>query len=334
MAVEQTKGKYKLEGIIEGLKGEGSFREGYTKNDDHYKSLSFFVRTSKTNRIRVEIFGMVRQIVKAYSNKTKKTIDVKWNNRHDDFKDYKVMGTQIVDGGRKVLVEYDAIDHILENFKDGDAVSLTGRMDYQEFESQGQKRYSTKFPFTYIKKLSGKEAEIDLETDNIVGKSSFEQEIIIDEIEKDDDENKLVVNVFTADYRGEITPTTLHVDMEEFPKLANNLARRLKFGDMMTVYGNIVNMTVVVPSSEAEEDLDEDDWGGDEDIQDEFETIESYVSELQIRSVKRGSHFPQHYNEDDLISEGKDKFEGNIDEDEDFEDDISDFDDDDELPFE
>lgn len=338
MAVEETKGKFKLEGVIEGIKGEYAFREGYTKNDDHYKSLSFFVNTSKTNKVRVELFGMVRQNVKAYSNKTKKTKDIPWNQRHDDFKDYKVMGTSVDDGsGRKIMVEYDAIDYIRENFKDGDAISVSGRIDFQEFESNGTMIYTTKFPFNNIKKLTGASAEIDLETDNVVGKSSFEQEIIVNEVEKDDESDKLIVNIFTATYKGDVIPSTLHVDMEEFPKLANNLARRLKLGDVLTVYGNIVNMAVTKPASEAKEEiLDDDDfdWGGDEEIQDEFEVIDSYVNELQIRSVKRGSYFSQRYNESDLLTDGKDKFYGNVDDefDDEFEDEFED--DLDDLPFE
>jgi molybdopterin converting factor small subunit len=339
MSAEKTNGKFKLEGFVEGLNGEFAFREGYTKTDKHYKSLSFFVQTSKTNKIRVELFGMVRDKVKAYSSKAKKTKDVSWEARDKDHKDYKVMGTNIEveenEKGklvRKVLVEYDAIDYLRKNLKDGDAVRVNGDVDFQSFEDKnGEKKYSTKFPFRYIKKLTEDEAkEIDLTTDNIVGKSVFEQDIIINEVERDDDMGKLLVHVFTVKYNGDIVPATLVVNTEDLPKLAKNLEKRLNFGDLLTVYGNAVNMAVTEPSGEAESSLEDDEWGGDEELEDEFDTINSYVNELQIRSVKKGSHEPKMYNEDDLISKDEDAFNGDIDEDidEDFDDE-----DDEDLPF-
>ncbi len=60
MGLEQTKGKFKLVGKVVGINNENAYREGITKNGEGspFKSLAFFVQTSKENRVRVELFGI------------------------------------------------------------------------------------------------------------------------------------------------------------------------------------------------------------------------------------------------------------------------------------
>ena len=155
--LEETKGKFKIVGRVTGIGNENAYREGFTKKDEKpYKSLSFFVETSKENRVKVELFGMERDVVYAYSQKDKKSKAINWENRHDNHGSYKVIGINAFLEGegkkeRKVLVEFDAIDYILEHLKDGDFVRVTGSPDYQEFETDnGEKRQSVRFNINSI----------------------------------------------------------------------------------------------------------------------------------------------------------------------------------------
>lgn len=325
--LEETRGKFKVVGVVQGIENENAYREGFTKDEREYKSLSFFVQTSKENRVKVELFGMVRDEVYAYSQKDKKSKKVSWDKRYDDLGSYKVMGTSIsIDGNRKVLVEYDAIDYILENIKDGDVVRVNGVPDYQEFEGDnGEKRQSTRFNINSITKI---DEELDFESEDFKETSFFEQDIVISDVMRDDESDKLLISAFIIKYGDKVVPTTFTVDTEKYPKLAKNMEKRLKFGDFLKVYGKIINATIY----EKGEVEDDDDWGGDGDIQSEFNYVKNHISEIQITSVDSKSYEKKKYTEDDLISEEEGIFDGDVDLDDNSFDDDSD-DDDENLPF-
>src|SRR5690606_4539785 len=104
---------------------------------------------------------------------------------------------------------------------------------------------------------------------------------------------------------------------EKYPKLANNMAKRLGYGDFIKVYGHILNQTILVEDNSVEEDSEFEDWGGDEEIKSEFENnyIKQYISELQIISVDSKSYEKKKYNEEDFISEDESIYNGDFDDD-------------------
>ena len=55
--LEQTKGDFKLSGIVVGIAKENSYIEGETKFKKLYKTVKFGVKTSNTNILNVEIYG-------------------------------------------------------------------------------------------------------------------------------------------------------------------------------------------------------------------------------------------------------------------------------------
>lgn len=340
VSMEETKGKFKLEGKVAGIKNDNAYKEGFTSTDKPYKALSFFVQTSPTNRVKVEAFAMEWDEVTAYSQKDKKSKKVKWSKRHDNHGDYKVMGQNLFlekgkDGKnqRKVLVEWDAFDYIKANLKDGDSVRVTGNPDYQNYENdEGQKKESVKFAFRSISKID----DIDFESEDFKEVSMFEQEIVATDVMVDDETKKLLIGAQTITYKGKDTATaTFVVDGEKLPKLANNMARRLEFGDFIKVFGLIVNASVL-EEAESNDELadDDDDWGGDNEVQDNMNTqyITTFVSEMQVTSVDSQSYESKKYKEEDFFSQDQKTFDGEIDEDDDFGDD-SDSDEIDDLPF-
>lgn len=318
--LEQTKGKFKVSGIVAGISNENAKREGLTEKGKKWMSLSFFVNTSPTNRVKVEIFGMERDHVYAYSQKAKDTKKIAWANRNDNHDDYKVLGVNAylekgTDGKniRKVSVEYDVIEYITAHIKDGDSVRIQGAIEFSEYENkQGQKKEQQRFAINSITKL---DEAIDFNSEKFKEEAIFEQDIVVSETMVDDENKKLIINALIIKYGGEIAPATFVVDATEYPKLANNMAKRLSLGDFIKVFGRIINSVIVTENTEPQETVaDDDDWGGDEEVKKGFENnfIRDYIQELRITSVDSASYEQKKYNEEDLFSEDEDAFNGDV----------------------
>jgi hypothetical protein len=343
-SLEQTKGKIKLVGRVKGIQNDNARHEGFTKSDKQFKSLSFFLETSAINQVKVELFGMERDQVVAYSNKEKKSKKVNWADRKKDFGDYKVLGTGCYlevdpkDSNKKlrqILPEFDAVDYIKGNLKDGDVVRINGEIDFQEYTNkQGKTVSSKKFIIKSITKL---DEELDFASETFKEESKFEHDIVISDVMLDDDTKRLYVNAKVIKYGGEIIDTDFTVNTETYPKLAGNMTKRFGFGDAIKVYGLVINSVVL---KEADEDLqqaaaDEEDWGGDEEIKKDFENnyMKDYIQELQITSVDSSTYESKKYKEEDLLSEDEDAFKGDLKGDQ-ADSGFDDDDDDDDLPFE
>jgi hypothetical protein len=317
--LEQTKGKIKLTGFVKGIKNENAFKEGFTKSDKPFKTISFFVETSPINRVKVELFGMEREHVYAYSQKAKESKKINWANRSDNHGDFKVMGVNmfIEDGTdgkklRQVQVEFDAIDYIHTNLTDGDVVRINGEIDFQEYQNQqGQVKESQKF---IIKSITKIDEELNFGAEDFKEVSQFEQEIVVTETMVDEETKKLIINAKVIKYGGESVNATFTVDGEKYPKLANNMAKRLSFGDFIKVYGLIINSSIREEAPVEGSVDDGDDWGGDDEIKNDFETsyITNYVQELQVTSVDSASYEQKKYNEEDFVSEEEDAFNGDV----------------------
>lgn len=335
--LEQTKGKFKIEGKVVGITNENSYREGFTKSDKPYKSLQFFVQASPTNRVKVEMFGMERDEVVFYNSKERKSTRVAWDKRNTEISGSKILGSNLYLEGegekktRVVLVEFDAIDYILEHIKDGDSVRIGGSIDFGQYEdAEGKVKNTVKFPIGSIAKI----ADIDFEAEGFKEVASFEQEIVVNDTMVDTETKKLLISAYAINYNkegNEAVGADFIVNGETYPKLANNMSKRLGFGDFIKVYGLIKNETIQVEVEAEDVEVDEeDDWGGDEEIASTFENnyINEYINELQVISVDSGSYEKAKYTEDDFSSEDEDAFNGD---DEDFgdEEDI----DDEDLPF-
>ncbi|OME54037.1 hypothetical protein BSK59_15765 [Paenibacillus odorifer] len=321
--LEQTKGKIKLVGRVKGIGNPNSVREGFTKSSEkQFKSLQFFLETSAINNVRVELFGMEKDQVTAYSMKDRKSKKIDWAKRKNDFGDYKVMGTGCylesdpTDSSkklRKILPEFDAVDYIKANLKDGDIVRINGEIDFQEFENkQGKLVSSSKFSIKSITKLDD---ELDFNSSEFKEESKFEHEIIIGDVMMDDETKRLHVSAKVIKYGGDIVDTSFTVDTEKYPKLAGNMTKRFGFGDFIKVYGLIINSVIL---KEAEDELndsaEEEDWGGDDEIKKDFDNnfLKEYTQELQITSVDSSTYEPKKYKEEDLMSEDEDAFNGDV----------------------
>ena len=323
--LEETKGSFTLKGKIDGLASDYAVREGVTSTDKDYKALSFFVQTSPTNRVKVEMFGMERDVI-YYSSKAKQSKKVPFENRDKvSLKGYQLMGVNINASGkkndRKTLIEYDAVDYIREHFNDGDTVYIKGQLDFSEFENQhGEKINKTGFRLNSIKK----EADINFDNDDFLPHAFFKQDIVVNELMEED--GKLFVHAKIIKYKGDLADATFVVDSERLKKFAKTLKKNLKFGDWINVKGWIVSETIETEEVEEQED---DDWGGETPDGMDNNYIKEYINELQIVNVDKESYDPKKYSEEDLFTKEEEDF-GDDDVDTEGEDD---FEDDEELPF-
>jgi hypothetical protein len=342
--LDQTKGQFKLMGKVKGIQNENALKEGVTRNDDPFKSLSFFVETSPTNAIKVELFAMERDEVYFYSSKAKESKKVKWAKRNDSIKEFKLIGIRMglekgAEGKNKIvqMVEWDAIDYIMDNLKDGDSVFVNGSIDFQEYkDNEGNMRQSKRYTLNGISKTK---KPVDFDAEDFSEMASFEQDIVVTDVIID--EGKLMVGAKIIGYAGKngqsIVDTTFIVDPEadggKYKKLANNMKTRFKYGDAIKVFGLCIN---AVELQEAEVEEEEDDWGGEMPAgQGDF--IRNYINELRITAVDSSTYEPKKYTEDDFYSEGEDSFgdddEDAFDEGDDFGGEDTGIEDDDDLPF-
>lgn len=326
--LEETKGTFTLKGIIDGLESDYAVREGVTSTDKEYKALSFFVQTSPTNRVKVEMFGMERDVI-FYSSKAKQSKKVPFENRDKvSLKGYQLMGVSINASGkkndRKTLIEYDAVDYIREHFNDGDTVYIKGQLDFSEFENQhGETINKTSFRMNSIKK----EEAIDFDSEDFIPHAFFKQDIVVNELMEE--EGKLYVHAKIIKYKGDLADAIFVVDSERLKKFSKTLKKNLKFGDWINVKGWIVSETI--EGEEEAENEDDDDWGGETPEGMDNNYIKEYINELQIVNVDKETYEPKKYTEDDLFTKEEEDF-GEDTEDED-DDDFEDDDDDGELPF-
>lgn len=313
-ALEQTKGSFKLVGVVKGIDSDKSIKEGFTTSDKAWKNLSFYVQTSKENNTRVELFGMEKDLVYAYSQKAKQSKPIKWEERFNNHNDFKVMGVNMFleegkDGKNKKMVqsELDAIDYMTKHISDGDVVRVNGEIDFQEFtDGQGDVKKSAKFIIKSITKLN---EELDFESEDFKEVATFQQEIIVTDTMVDTDTKKLHVYGKVIKYKGELASCEFVVDADKLPKLANNMSKRLGYGDFIKLYGHVLNLSIRKDSElEDEEEVIEtevDDWGGDDEVKKDFTSnsgsyITEYIRELQITDVDGESYTKKKYREEDL----------------------------------
>jgi hypothetical protein len=326
--LEETKGTFTLRGKIDGLNSDYAVREGVTSTDKDYKALSFFVQTSPTNRVKVEMFGMEREVI-YYSSKAKQSKRVPFENRDKvNLKGYQLMGVNINASGkkndRKTLIEYDAVDYIREHFSDGDSVYIKGQIDFSEFENQhGEKINKTSFRLSTLKK---EEVEIDFNDEDFIPHAFFKQDIVVSELMEE--EGKLFIHAKIIKYKGDLADATFVVDAERLKKFSKTLKKNLKFGDWINVKGWIVSETI---ETEEEPEEEGEDWGGETPEGMDNNYIKEYINELQIVNVDKETYEPQKYTEEDLYTKEEEDFGDDEDPEDDEDDDFEE--DDDELPF-
>lgn len=276
--LEQTKGNFKLSGIVAGIAKENAFIEGETKDGKSYRTVKFSVKTSLTNIVNVELYGAEQDFVYPYSSTEKKSYKLSFKDRHSELEDtYHIIGVNVTSEGneRETYVDYDAVEAIYQGFNDGDSVFITGELKPNSFISTSGDLVSN---FKYsIKSITFKEKVVDFEDPKFVETASFDQEIVITDTSLDKKTNKVIVNGYAIGYADSFKQVQYVVHYDKNEKLGSNFLK-LKFGDYIKVLGVCIN----APTNQ---EVEEDEWGSE--VPTGYKTGGKYVSELRITAVDR-----------------------------------------------
>jgi hypothetical protein len=292
--LQQTKGQFKLAGIVTGLARDNAFKTGTLQDGRGYMSIRFGVQTSPVNQVYVELFGAEKDVY-FYNSKKKDTCKLEWNNRDKAPEGYHLIGTNLTlgkDAKRQTFTEMDACEFILNQLHDGDHIWVNGEIQFSQYENKktGDMIDQTKY---VIKSLGTAAKPIDFEAPDFKELSEFEQEIIINDNEIDKEEKKVYVSALTVAYGDKVNPAQFEIDASTHATLANNFAKKLKQTDWIKVYGKIINKVETTQQAET------DDWGSDPSV---FDVVTNTVKCLRITGVDGNSHQPKRYSIDELYS--------------------------------
>ncbi len=325
--LQQTKNKFKVVGKVTRLGMDGSFREEEAKKGKMegklYRSLRFGVQTSETNTITVEMFDFEPDKIflwnsekrkKDQSYKGEKVEFEKWFNNQEKYRDegYAVLQTRIgleykEDGkiDSKGMPSYLASEYINNVLENGDSVIIEGEIRYSTYENQQGKVVERK---TYTIKNLHKIKDIDFEDEKFEEVSYFEQEMVFVDAEIDKTEKKAYVTGRVIDYQKNFHDTEMVIDFSDgdkgMEKLATTFAKKLKFGDVLEVFGETLNRVIV---EEREEDDDDEtdllsDLGGKAKPKHAQSYVaRTYITEMQIHGVEAWDE--KVYTEDDFVKD-------------------------------
>ena len=284
--LKQTRGSFTLSGKVTGVDRDGYYKEGETQNGAEYLRMNFGVKTSNTQTVYVESFGMEPENVYLFSNNRElKYPDNMMKLPYSTWLDEKeelaeegwntsdlVIGLERDDSGKLInqinTTKYDGIAQIYDDelLYNGQDVTVIGDLVHRSYENrQGKTVVQTAYE---IRKVYGTRKEIDFDSDKFAEVATFKQEFIYNDFDYDKTLNKITIYGWSVDYNGKPTPVTFVVDasedlynMEESEKKETVEAvqgvieairsKALKYGQICSVHGIVVNKAL---SEESEDD--------------------------------------------------------------------------------
>ncbi|MDH6674321.1 single-stranded DNA-binding protein [Paenibacillus sp. LBL] len=298
----QTKGGFKVRGIVTGLSKEKAYSEGTVKNGkfkgNKYRSIRFGVKTSPVNTVYVELYGMEQDTITVYRREDKEkniTEDKKtipFEKRANIPAGYEIVNTtfklESSEEGEDIVkhyVQYDAVKYIQKTLKDGDSVYMQGNTEYSKYvDATGKERQQKR---NNIRSIYREEA-IDFTAEDFRELAAFEQEIVF--VGSEVEGEKVFVTGRTIAYGGNFLDVQFVIDPqddEELQKTATAFEKYLSFGDLLKINGNIVNR---VERVEEEEPASTGLFGNKSASGYGKRPIRTTVTEMQIIGVDEASY--------------------------------------------
>lgn len=338
--LQETKGTFKVIGKVTRIDKDGAFKEEVMNKPDNknhgrlYRSLRFGVKTSPTNEIIVQAFDYEPEQVFLWNSKKKEQDSSykgdripfgTWEEQQDELREqgYVVLQSRIGldydEKGKlktKGLPRFVASKEIYENLNNGDSVVVEGTIRYSKYKNRNdeiveQKNYTIEKVFR-IK-------DIDFEDEKFEEVSYFEQEMVFVDADLDKKEKKAYVTGRIIDFNGNFEDTQFVVnfaneDDESDPamlKLAQAFAKKMKFGDVINVFGDAINRVVVEEVEEEENDDDDDDLlaelgGRSKPKHAQNYVSRTYITEMSINGVdawKKEVYTEDDFEKDSLIDD-------------------------------
>lgn len=326
--LKQTKGSFRAIGIVNRIANDGAYKEAeFDKGKNQgkeYRNLRFGVKTSETNELFVELFGMekdafaLKDTTKEEREELKKqkkkvpTMKLSFEERDNVPEGWTLLGVKVGDyededsDKKKVkvetYVEFDAVDEIFNTFEDGDSISVSGDLNFREYENQqNEKVKQVQYSIKYASKLA---KPVDFEDEKFEEMSSFEQEIIFVGSNYDKKTQKLQVIGRTIDYKGDFFdyPFVIDTTNEAVKQVAQAFHKKLKFGDFVKVMGLCINKTETVEKEVS--DTNSSIFGdGGLAPKGQGKPVTQRVTEMQITAVDLQSFVQKKYKAEDFVVE-------------------------------
>lgn len=266
--LKQTSNSFQCRGIVMGTESKKFYKDGIGSNKDGI-SVNFGVNIADKKSVFINLTAYPRKEVYYYKkgeNGAKGTTKaVVWKDRKKSpGEGYRLIGTTISTGkdedGNNInttFTEYDAVNWLHDNLKDGDSVFIKGKIEFRSWtDKNGQTVKSVNLvpnQISYTKK------PIDFDEDGYTEMCEFENTIVFDSIDKEEDENgkhtgRFTLSGFSIGYNS-VENVSFVIDAEH-AKLAGNLKKAMKTGYSIKTYGRV---NVVVDTTVVEDDSD--GWG-------------------------------------------------------------------------
>ncbi|OBG93866.1 hypothetical protein A9X05_09195 [Mycobacterium sp. E3298] len=265
------------------------------------------MKTSENNVIyNLDLFGQVPTgKVKVFSNKNgeKQTLEIDWDDKDNLPEGFTPFGFNAVrtsfekdEKGKAIqknYFNYDGVEVIKESLSEGDSIWINGTFNVNTFMSNGEEKSTVKYTIGSIGLLK---EPVDFSAEGFKEVASFEQEFVVIHTDIDKANKKVFVTGRIINFNKTWNDIMFVVDGNEFETLAANVAKKFKFGDVVTVQGKIRNGTVL---EEIKEQPSAFDWGGEAPEGQGKKFNRNRISELQITNV---TEFKQKvYKEDDFF---------------------------------
>ena len=324
--LKQTKNSFKLVGKVTRIDKDGAYKEEVMqkgkKQGDTYRTLRFGVKTSNTNDVTVQMFDFEPDFVYLWDSKEKKSIKTpfgQWQANAENFREQGLamlasrVGLEYGEDGKlqtKGLHTFEAQEEIFNHLSNGDSIVLEGDIRYSTYKNREDKEVEQK---SYnIKRVFRLKNAVDFDGENFEEVTYFEQEMVFVGADIDKKEGKAYVTGRIINYDKSFHDTQMVVNFKKedgegfdsgMVKLAEAFAKRFKFGDVINVFGDILNRVIISEAEAPEEkgDLFAEFGGKKKPKHAESYTQRTYIQEMSIHGVDAWDKGV--YSEEDFVKE-------------------------------
>jgi hypothetical protein len=267
--MKQTTSSFQCRGVISRTESQQFYKDKIGSNKDGI-SVNFGVKINDNKEVFVTLTGYPRKEVYYYKrgeNSAKGTSKaVAWKDRtKSPGEGYNLIGTKITTGKDEdgnnintIFTEYDAVNYLKKNLQDGDSVFIKGKI---EFRSWTGKNGELKKAINLVpNQISYMKKPIDFEADDYEEMCEFENTIVFQSIDKEEDENgkttgRFILSGWSIGYN--TVENVSFILKEDCAKLAGNLKKAMKTGYSIKTFGRVevINDIGVVQEG------DQEGWG-------------------------------------------------------------------------
>lgn len=249
--LKQTSNSFQCRGVVIGTKSKNFYKDKVGSNQDGV-SINFGVNIADKKSVYVTLTGYPRNEVYYYKrgeNGAKGSSKaVAWKDRSKSpGGGYNLIGVNISTGkdekGNNInntFVEYDAVNYLHDNLKDGDSVFIKGKIEFRSWTNKnGQiERRINLVP----NQISYTKNPIDFEAEDYKEMCEFENTLVFQSIDKEEDENgkstgRFILTGYSVGYN--TIENISFILKEDCAKLAGNLKKAMKPGYSIKTFGRV-----------------------------------------------------------------------------------------------